>query len=154
GNGGDAAGAAADGVPGWQPADFHRRRRQVGEGGAELYRPADPVADHPDGGADGQPGEEPAVDVRGAVPGTEPDAAEGDPQRADQRAAVAGVPGGRPGPGRDAVVCRDPPLSPGAAGGVGLTRIAAANSKPGTGPGLRVVAATRGALPAQSAGLN
>src|SRR5690606_27321818 len=66
---------------------------------AELHQRAGAAADDPDHAADDQPGAEPAVDVLGAVPGAEPDAAEGDPQRGDQRGAVDGIPGGglRPG---------------------------------------------------------
>ena len=77
----DAAGPAADGVHRHVAADLIVGRARRREGSAELHERADAAADDPDHRADGEPGEEPAVAVRGAVPGAEPDAAEGGARR-------------------------------------------------------------------------
>src|SRR5690606_21875688 len=97
-----------------------RGQREVGEGSAELHERADVPADHPDHRADGEPGQEPAVAVRGAVPGAEPDDPQAGAQRGDPGAGVGGVHGRglRPGPG--AVAAGGAPVPPREAGDLGL----------------------------------
>src|SRR5690606_20911333 len=120
GDGPAAAGAAADGAGGHHPADPDRGRREVGEGSAELHERADVPADRPDHRADGEPGEDPAVAVRGAVPGAEPDDPQAGAQRGDHRPGMAGVPGGRVRRRPGAVAAGRAPVPPGEAGDLGL----------------------------------
>src|SRR5690606_40477464 len=89
-------------------------------GGAERHDLADAAADGAVDDADGEPGQDPALAVRGAVPGPEPDAAAGDPRRAGEPAGVGRVPGLQPGPGAGAVGRGGDALPPGEAGDLDL----------------------------------
>src|SRR5690606_2086298 len=88
----------------------------------ELPEHADVPADHPDHRADGEPDQERAVAVLGAVPGPEPDDPQAGARRGDHGPGVGGVPRRRLRPGPGAVAAGRPALPQGAAGDLRLSR--------------------------------